>query len=313
MGAITVFLSAAVVAGTPLLFATLGEILTEKVGNLNLGVEGMMLMGAVVGFTVGLKTGNPILSIIASALAGTFGALIYAFLTISLRANQVVSGLTLSIFGTGFSSLFGKGLGLIGQKTPNTVKSFFNIYPIPGLSKIPVLGKVFFQHDPFVYLGYILAIILGIYIYNTNKGLNLRSVGENPACADAASINVTLYKYVNVLIGGGLCGLGGGYLSLVYIPAWQENVTAGRGWIAVALVIFAAWNPYKAIFGSYLFGGLGIVAFRFEALTAHVSQYLIDMLPYLVTITVLVLVSMKKSKKNAPPQGLGNAYFREER
>ncbi|MEA4826440.1 MAG: ABC transporter permease [Clostridium sp.] len=313
MGAITVFLSAAVVAGTPLLFATLGEILTEKVGNLNLGVEGMMLMGAVVGFTVGLKTGNPILSIIASALAGTFGALIYAFLTISLRANQVVSGLTLSIFGTGFSSLFGKGLGLIGQKTPDTVKSFFNIYPIPGLSKIPVLGKVFFQHDPFVYLGYILAIILGIYIYNTNKGLNLRSVGENPACADAASINVTLYKYINVLIGGGLCGLGGGYLSLVYIPAWQENVTAGRGWIAVALVIFAAWNPYKAILGSYLFGGLGIVAFRFEALTAHVSQYLIDMLPYLVTITVLVLVSMKKSKKNAPPQGLGNAYFREER
>lgn len=313
MGAITVFLSAAVVAGTPLLFATLGEILTEKVGNLNLGVEGMMLMGAVVGFTVGLKTGNPILSIIASALAGTFGALIYAFLTISLRANQVVSGLTLSIFGTGFSSLFGKGLGLIGQKTPDTVKSFFNIYPIPGLSKIPVLGKVFFQHDPFVYLGYILAIILGIYIYNTNKGLNLRSVGENPACADAASINVALYKYINVLIGGGLCGLGGGYLSLVYIPAWQENVTAGRGWIAVALVIFAAWNPYKAILGSYLFGGLGIVAFRFEALTAHVSQYLIDMLPYLVTITVLVLVSMKKSKKNAPPQGLGNAYFREER
>lgn len=313
MDSITIFLSAAVVAGTPLLFATLGEILTEKVGNLNLGVEGMMLMGAVIGFTMSVKTGSPILAVISAALAGAFGAFIYAFLTITLRANQVVSGLTLSIFGTGFSSLLGKGLGLIGQKTPESVSEFFKIYPIPVLSKIPVLGKIFFTQDPFIYLGYILAIALGIYIYNTNKGLNLRAVGENPACADAASINVSLYKYINVLLGGALCGLGGGYLSLVYIPAWQENVTAGRGWIAVALVIFAAWNPYKAIVGAYLFGGLGIVAFRFEALTAHVSQYLIDMLPYLVTVTVLVMVSMKKSKKNAPPGGLGNSYFREER
>lgn len=313
MNSITIFLAAAVVAGTPLLFATLGEILTEKVGNLNLGVEGMMLMGAVVGFTVGLKTANPFLAIVSAALAGSFGALIYAFLTITLRANQVVSGLTLTIFGTGFSSLLGKGLGLIGQRTPENVKEFFKVYPIPVLNKIPILGKIFFTQDPFIYLGYILAIILGIYIYNTNKGLNLRAVGENPACADAASINVSLYKYINVLIGGALCGLGGGYLSLVYIPAWQENVTAGRGWIAVALVIFATWNPYKAIFGAYLFGGLGIVAFRFEALTAHVSQYLIDMLPYLVTITVLVMVSMKKNRKNASPGSLGNPYFREER
>lgn len=313
MNSITIFLAAAVVAGTPLLFATLGEILTEKVGNLNLGVEGMMLMGAVVGFTVGLKTANPFLAIVSAALAGSFGALIYAFLTITLRANQVVSGLTLTIFGTGFSSLLGKGLGLIGQRTPENVKEFFKVYPIPVLNKIPVLGKIFFTQDPFIYLGYILAVILGIYIYNTNRGLNLRAVGENPACADAASINVSLYKYINVLIGGALCGLGGGYLSLVYIPAWQENVTAGRGWIAVALVIFATWNPYKAIFGAYLFGGLGIVAFRFEALTAHVSQYLIDMLPYLVTIIVLVMVSMKKNRKNASPGGLGNPYFREER
>ena len=313
MNSIIIFLSAAVVAGTPLLFATLGEILSEKVGNTNLGVEGMMLMGAVIGFTVGLKTGNPILAIIGAALAGATGALIYAFLTISLRANQVVSGLTLTIFGTGFASLIGKATNLIGQKTPESVKNFFEVLPIPGLSKIPFIGPIFFNHDPFVYLGYILAIVLGIYLYNTNKGLNLRAVGENPVCADAASINVSLYKYVNVLIGGALCGIGGAYLSLVYIPAWQENVTAGRGWIAVALVIFAAWNPYKAIFGSYLFGALGIVAFRFEALTALVSQYLIDMLPYLVTIVVLLVVSMKKSRKNAPPQGLGNAYFREER
>lgn len=213
MDFLIIFLSAAVVAGTPLLFATLGEIVTEKVGNLNLGVEGMMLMGAVTGFLVGLRTGNPILAIIGAALAGAFGALIYAFLTISLRANQTVTGLTLTIFGTGFSSVVGKATNLIGQKTPETVSSFFKTLPIPGLSKIPVIGPIFFNHDPFVYLGYILAIVLGIYFYNTNKGLNLRAIGENPVCADAASINVNLYKYVNVLLGGALAGLGG----LIYL------------------------------------------------------------------------------------------------
>ncbi|KEI01720.1 ABC transporter permease [Clostridium botulinum] len=307
------FLSAAVVAGTPLLLATLGEILTEKVGNLNLGVEGMMLMGAVMGFAVSMKTENPILSILAGAIAGTIGALIYAFLTVGLKANQVVSGLTLSIFGTGFSSMIGKGLNLIGQRTPETVKSFFEVTPIPILNKIPIVGPIFFNQDKFIYISYILVIVLGVYVYNTRLGLNLRAVGENPACADASSINVNLYKYINILIGGALCGLGGAYLSLVYIPSWQENVTAGRGWIAVALVIFAAWNPYKAILGSYLFGGLGIVAFRFEILTMHISQYLIDMLPYIVTVVILITLSIKKNNKNAPPNWLGNSYFREER
>ncbi|MCY6369692.1 ABC transporter permease [Clostridium ganghwense] len=311
MDSIIAFLSAAVVAGTPLLFATLGEIITEKSGNLNLGVEGMMLLGAVFGFMIGLKTSNPILAIVAAGIAGAFGALIYGFLTISLKANQVVAGLTLTIFGTGVSSLMGKAL--IGKITPDTIKTFFKPFSIPILGKIPFIGPVFFRQDCFVYIGYIIAILLGIYLYNTRRGLNLSAVGENPACADAASINVNLYKYMNVLLGGALCGLGGAYLSLVYIPAWQENVTAGRGWIAVALVIFASWNPYKAIIGSYLFGGLDIVGFRFEALTSYVSQYLIDMLPYIVTITVLVIVSMKKSKKNAPPASLGNPYFREER
>ncbi|WP_461204739.1 ABC transporter permease [Clostridium sp. DL1XJH146] len=304
------FLAAAIVAGTPILFATLGEILTEKAGLLNLGVEGMMLMGAVIGFIVGLKTGSPILALLGAAFAGAAGALIYGFLTISLRANQVVTGLTLTIFGTGFSSLMGKSL--MGEVVPETLKTFFRTLPIPGLSKIPFLGNVFFSQNIFVYLGYLLAIIIGIYFYNTRKGLNLRSVGENPKCADAASIDVMLYKYVHVLLGGALCGLGGAYLSLVYIPSWQENVTAGRGWIAVALVIFAAWNPYKALFGAYLFGALGIVAFRFTVITEYVSLYFIDMLPYLVTIVILVMASINKSK-NAGPASLGEAYFREER
>jgi len=251
MDSIISFFAAAVVAGTPLLFATLGEILTEKVGNLNLGVEGMMLIGSVIGFMAGLNTGDPVIAMVSAAIAGAFGALIYAFLTISLRANQVVCGLTLTIFGTGFSSMVGKNL--IGQVTPDKVKAFFVPVKIPLLGDIPFLGDIFFNHDKFVYLGYIVTVLLFLYLYKTTKGLNTMAVGENPAAADAASINVNLYKYVNTLIGGALCGLGGAYLSLVYVPAWQENVTAGRGWIAVALVIFSTWNPYKALMGAYLY------------------------------------------------------------
>ncbi|KJS84781.1 MAG: ABC transporter permease [Peptococcaceae bacterium BICA1-8] len=311
MDFMTSFLAAAVVAGTPLLFATLGEIITERAGNLNLGVEGMMLMGAVIGFKIGLITGNPILALLAAMFAGGMGALIFAILTISLRANQVVSGLALTIFGTGFSAFIGKDL--VGQVTPNAIKLFFKPLEIPGLANIPILGKALFSQDLFIYLGYLTAIILGIYLYKTRKGLNLIAVGENPGAADAASINITLYKYAHVLLGGALCGLGGVYLSLVYVPAWQENVTAGRGWIAVALVIFAAWNPFKALIGAYLFGGMDIIGFRIQGTGFPISQYFIDMLPYLVTIMVLVVVSMRKSRKNAPPKGLGVPYFREER
>lgn len=305
------FLAAAIVAGTPLLFATLGEILCEKVGNLNLGVEGMMLMGAVMGFMVGYKTGNPMLAMLAAMVSGGFGAAIYAFLTISLRANQVVSGLALTIFGTGFASFI--GTSLVGEVAPAGIKSFFAPVAVPLLSNIPFLGPIFFKQDAFVYLGYLMAVVIGIYFYKTSIGLNMMSVGENPSAADAVSINIRLYKYIHIIIGGALCGLGGAYLSLVYVPAWQDNVTAGRGWIAVALVIFASWNPYKAIIGAFLFGGLDIIGFRIQGTGLQISQYLIDMLPYLVTIIILVVVSLRKSKKNAPPKGLGNPYYREER
>ncbi|MBK1810099.1 ABC transporter permease [Clostridium sp. YIM B02505] len=303
------FLHATIVAGTPLLLATLGEILTEKVGNLNLGVEGMMLMGAVMGFIVGYSTGNPYMALLAAMIAGGLGGFIYGVLTVGLRANQVVTGLTLTIFGTGLSSLLGQKV--VGQVVPNTIKDFFAPVSIPILSEIPYIGQILFTQDVFVYISYLLAIITGIYLYNTRAGLNLRAVGENAAAADAVSINVSLYKYVNITIGGALAGLGGAYLSLVYVPAWQENIVAGRGWIAVALVIFAAWNPYKAIIGAYLFGGLDIIGFRLGKVV--INQYFLSMLPYLVTIIVLVFVSAKKSKKNSPPKGLGNSYFREER
>lgn len=306
---ITNFLSAAVVAGTPLLFATLGEIITQKAGNLNLGVEGMMLMGGVIGFIAGFNTGNAVIALLAAMVAGSLGALIYAFATVTLKANQNVTGLTLTIFGTGFSSFVGKSV--VGKVTPDSIKTFFKPIEIPVLSKIPILGKVLFSQDLFIYIGYICTILLTIYLYKTSKGLNLKAVGENPSAAAAASINIELYKYVHILLGGALSGLGGAYLSLVYVPAWQENITAGRGWIAVALVVFAAWNPSKAIIGAFLFGGLDILRFRIT--DSFISIYFMDMIPYIVTIVLLVFVNIKKSNKNAPPKSLGVPYFREER
>ncbi|WP_037372902.1 ABC transporter permease [Anaerovorax odorimutans] len=305
------FLCAAVIAGMPLLFATLGELITEKAGNLNLGVEGMMLMGASCGFIAGYITGNPIAAILAAIIAGGIGAAIYAFLTITLMSNQVVTGLALTIFGTGFASFVGKDY--VGKVLPDTIKTFFMKVEIPGLSDIPVIGPMFFKQDIFAYGGYVIIILISIYLYKTRKGLNLRAVGENAASADASGINVTLYKYVHILIGGALCGLGGAYMSLVTVPVWQEGVTGGRGWIAVALVIFASWNPVKAFAGSLLFGGLSILGIRLQSMGIHISQYLVDMLPYLATVVVLILSTYKSRKEDQPPKDLGNAYFREER
>ena len=270
-----------------------------------------MLMGAVSGFIVAVKTSSPILAMLAAALAGLAGAFIYGVLAITFRTNQVVSGLTLTMFGTGLASFLGKPY--VSMMTPQAVKSFFASRQIPILGDIPFIGPIFFEQDIFIYFGYALVIVLGFYIYKTRQGLNMRAVGQNPAAADAASINVTLYKYVHVLLGGALCGLGGAYLSLVYVPSWQENITAGLGWIAVALIIFATWNPYKAVFGSYLFGGLTILGFRLQGAGIHINQYLVDMTPYVVTILVLILVSQGHSVKNAPPKSLGLPYFREER
>lgn len=306
---ITSFFIAVVIAGTPLLFATLGELITEKAGNLNLGVEGMMLIGAVSGFGAGYITQNPVMAMIGAIIAGALSALIYGFLTITLRSNQVVSGLALTIFGTGLSSYL--GTNFMGEKMPENIIKFYEPFPIPILNKIPFIGEVLFNQDIFIYLGYILAIIIGIYLFNTRPGLKIRAIGENPAAADSSGINVEVYKYIHILAGGALCGLGGAYLSVVEVPQWQENITSGRGWIAIALVIFCKWNPYKALIGAYLFGGLSIIGFRLQHL--NISQNLLDMLPYLVTIIVLVISSMKKSKKNMPPKGLSVPYFREER
>lgn len=304
-------LAAAITAGMPLLFATIGEIYTERSGNLNLGVEGMMIMGAVVGFSTGYATGNAFLALLGAILAGGFGASIFALLTITLRANQVVTGLALTIFGTGFASFVGKSY--VGKAAPETIKNFFAVVDIPLLSDIPFVGEILFKHDVFVYFGYAITIWTLIYFYKTRWGLNLRSVGESAASADASGINVDLYKYVHTIIGGALAGLGGAYLSLVTIPVWQEGVTGGRGWIAVALVIFASWKPVKAMLGAILFGGLDIIGFRLQGMGIHVSQYIIDMLPYLTTIIVLIISTRKNRPEDMPPADLSIPYFREER
>lgn len=312
------FLHAALLADTPLMFGTLGEIVTEKAGNLNLGVEGMMSIGAIAGFYVGFTTQNIVLAVLGAFLAGLLSALIYAFLTVTLKANQNVTGLTLTIFGVGFANFFGDFLresaGIdvlkLSDKITNTVQAIH----IPVLSDIPYVGKLFFQYNPFVYFGILLCILMGIYILHTRKGLNLCAVGENPGAADAAGVNVTRVKYFNILLGGGVCGIGGAYISLVLCGGiWVTDSVNGLGWIAVALVIFASWNPFKAILGSFIFGAFNILKFYIPKNIVTIPEAIFDMLPFLVTAIVLIVTSIRKSKENTQPAGCGINYFREER
>ncbi len=305
------FLGAAVVAGTPLVLATLGELITEKSGSLNLGVEGMMYMGAIIGFTTGLQTGSPFFAFIGAALAGILGAMIFGFVTITLRANQIVTGLTLTMFGTGFAGFI--GTPIIGERAPQKIIDTFVKVKLPLLGDIPVIGEIFFNQDYLVYLTYILIILVGFYLYKSRYGLNGTIVGENPKAADSLGISVIGYRYLHLAMGGALCGLAGGYLSLIYVPSWQDSMIAGRGWIAVALVIFSKWNPYRAYIGALFFGGLNIVGFRLQQFDLPVSTYLLDALPYLMTVIVLVFDSMRSKSRSHAPAGLGTPYFREER
>lgn len=305
------FLAAAVIASMPLLFATLGELVTEKSGSLNLGVEGMMLMGAVIGFATAYGTGSPQAALLGAFAAGAGGGLIFAIVTVTLRGNQVVTGLTLTIFGGGFARFVGDPL--IGQSVPKSVQTFFAHTPVPGLSEIPGIGPVFFRQDAFVYMGYILVVLVSLYLYRTRPGLNMRAVGENTAAADASGVAVDFHKYAHILFGGGLCGLGGAYLALVTVPIWQADVVVGRGWIAVALVIFASWNPTKAFVGSFLFGALSILGFRLQSMGFSISQYLVDMFPYAATIVIVIVSTNKNRREDLPPANLSVSYFREER
>ncbi len=312
------FLVAAILAGVPLLYGTLGEILTERSGNLNLGVEGMMYMGAVIGFVAAYVTGNAVLAYMGAFAAGALGALIYAILTVTLKANQNVTGLTLTIFGAGFANFVGENLALRTPGgmviLPDVTKALFKELSVPGLSDIPILGKIIFSHTVFVYLGVVIAVVMGIYLFRTRRGLNLRAVGENPGAADAAGINVNLYKYVNIVLGGGICGLGGAYVSIVTCGGtWTYNCVGGLGWIAVALVIFAGWSPYKALLGSLVFGALSVLKLYIPTNVLNIPSAIYNMIPFLATILVLVLTSVRMSREHAQPKGCGTNYFREER
>ena len=326
MPAIITFLQNAIRQGICILFGANGEILTEKSGNLNLGVPGMMYMGGIAGLAAafmyerGTQTPNPsvgfLLALLAALVAGGLGGLVYSVLTISLRANQNVSGLALTTFGVGLGNFFGGSLsklaGGVGQISTAATASAFRL-KLPLLSDIPVLGDVLFSYGLLTYFAIVLSIALSWYLNRTRQGLCLRAVGENPATADAAGINVQLYKYLATVIGGGIAGMGGLYFVMEYSGGtWTNNGFGDRGWLAVALVIFARWRPLNAIWGSLLFGALYILYLYIPGL-GRSTQEIFKMLPYVVTIIVLILTSLRKKKEDQPPESLGLHYFREER
>ncbi len=293
-------------AGTALLLGTLGEVYAERSGVLNLGVEGMMIMGAVTGFGVTYVTKNVLLGIMAASLAGMLMALIHAYASITLRVNQVVSGLALTMLGLGISGMLGKQF--IGMPLP--VK--LNPLTIPVLSDIPILGDLFFRYNILVYLSIILVPILSYILYRTNWGIMLRSVGENPAAADAMGVNVFRVRYLAVTFGGLMAGLAGAFLSVAYSPAWIEGMTAGAGWIVIALTIFALYDPFRAMLGAYLFGGVRVLQFRLQPL--GIPANLLNMLPFLVTIIVLVIISEQAFRRRiGVPAALMQPYSREEK
>ena len=316
----------AILNGAPLMFGTMGEILTEKSGNLNLGVEGMMYMGGAFGiagaYYYGRMAGENasgalaiLIALLFAFLAGAFGALIYSFLTITLRTNQNVTGLALAILGTGAGQFLGEYMriregGYVAVSI--ALKDQFRNPVFPAfLQNIPVIGKIVFGHNLFVYLGIVIAVLMTVYFKKTRWGLNLRAVGESPATADAAGINVNRYKYLATVIGGGISAIGGMvYIMTIAGGVWNHEGLAGEGWLAVALVIFCLWRPLNALWGSALFGALMILYMRVHL---PIPDEIYKILPYVVTVVVLVITSMRRKKEDHPPESLGNAYFREER
>lgn len=314
-------LQAGVASGTVLLFATLGEVFAERSGVLNLGVEGMMLIGAMSGYSVAVATGNPWLGVLVAMLFAGLISQIHAFITITLQADQVVSGLALTFLGTGISLVLGEGLSKAG-----TV-SLMPTFSIPLLAQIPILGPIFFKEQSvLVYIGYLLVPLAWFYINRTRPGMHLRAVGEYPAAADALGISVYGLRYLYVFVGGLLAGLGGATISLAISPGWfSELTTGGQGWIAVGLVIFAQWNPWRAAIGSYAFGALRrlildiqgpLTLFGFDN-PFYYNPYwgfFLQMLPYAFTVIVLVIGSREAIRKRlGAPAALGNPYIRGER
>ena len=326
LATIYAFINAAIIQGIPLLFGATGEIITEKSGNLNLGIPGIMYMGGISGIIGGYlyehSTENPaawlciLIPLVSSLLGSLLMALIYSFLTITLRVNQNVTGLALTTFGIGVGNFFGGSLlSFFGETGSISLLKTGNCYKakLPFADNLGLFGKTFLSLGFLAYLAIIIALVTSYVLNRTRTGLNLRAVGENPATADAAGINITKYKYLSTLIGGVVAGLGGLYFVMDYTGgAWTNNGFGDRGWLAIAIVIFAVWKPGMAILSSFLFGGLYILCVYIPGLSSSAKE-LINMLPYVVTILVLVVVSMRKKRENQPPAHLGLSYFREDR
>lgn len=316
-----IILQAGVASGTVLLYATIGELFAERSGIINLGVEGMMLLGAMSAYSVALSTGNPWLGVLVGMIAAALFSQIHAFITITLQADQVVSGLALTFLGAGISLVLGEGLSKAGAV------SLLPSFSVPLLSQIPILGEIFFtRQSVLVYIGYIFTPLAAYYINKTRPGLHLRAVGEYPAAADSMGVNVYLVRYFYVFVGGLLAGLAGATISLAISPGWfSELTTAGQGWVAIGLVIFAQWNPWRAAFGSYIFGALrrlildiqGPVVLLGIANPFYYNPYwgfFLQMIPYLFTIIVLVIGSREAMRKRVgAPAALGKPYVRGER
>ncbi len=298
-------LARALVAGTPLLFATTGEIICERSGILNLGVEGVMSIGAVIAFIVTMTTGHPWLGVLAAMGAGMAVSLIHAFACVTLQANQVVSGLALTMLGLGFSGMLGKPW--VGKPLAAKMQD----WSLPWLSDLPVLGKIFFTQTPFLYLAVFLTFAAWFFLERTRLGIALRSTGENPQATETQGVNVSLLRYLSVVIGGGFSALGGAHLSISYSSSWIEGMTAGRGWIAIALTIFALWNPGRAIWTAFLFGGIFVVQYLLQPL--GISPNFLSMLPYIATLLILLAISLKDPKKLNAPAMLAQPYQRGER
>lgn len=291
-------LASLMVASTPILLAALGELVVERAGVLNLGVEGMMITGAICGFAVAVNTGSPALGFVAAAGGGALLALLFAALTQVALANQVASGLALTLFGLGLSALMGQGY--VGIKPPATAR-----LDIPVLSDIPLLGPVLFSHDPVVYLGLALTAAVWALLNHTRAGLILRAVGENHEAAHALGYKVVRIRVLAILFGGACAGLGGAYISLIRVPQWTEGMTAGAGWIALALVVFASWKAGRVLLGAWLFGGVTVLQLNLQAAGLAIPVEYLSMSPYLITILVLVIMSADKSRA---PGSLGRAF-----
>jgi len=305
---LTSLLVAAIAAGTPLLLATLGGILSERSGIIQLGAEGLMLMGAVTTCITYMRTGSLILALLAAVLVTALLGLLHAFITVTLRANQTMTGLAMTLFGSGFSAYLGKSVS--GLPLPGSSPKL----ELPWLAPVPVLGEIFAKLDVLTWVSMLLVLVFHLLINRTSWGLHLRAIGDNPATADVMGIRVQLSRYLYVIGGAMLIGLAGADLLLSYSPSWKEGMVSGRGWIAIALVIFARWNPLRALFCSYLFGMLDSLGFRIQLIGSQIPPYFLKMIPYVVTILVLMYLGWRnRNKPSGTPEALGTPYIREQR